>query len=139
MQIDINEITDALENVSNEREFYYGIKEAHIYEIMEDSVDGIVNPKKCEDISMSLENYIPLPKSQEINEYKIMQYFIYEIDDEKLQDELLHVIQGAGAFKRFREAITEKKMKSVWHRYRREALYDLAIKWCVDNNIEYHM
>jgi len=121
MKVKLIDVVDALDLTDGEKEHYYRI------------ADGAV----IDDLDGGLENCIPLPGKEDIKDYRMMQYFIYGLEDEKLQDELLHEIQGAGAFKRFRDAIAKHKLKNAWYRYKREELEDIARRWCVDNDIDY--
>ena len=67
-------------------------------------VDGEDNPELFEDIKEGfVEDYIPLPGQYDINEYRIMEEFIYELPAGKNQDVLARTIQGRGAFRRFKD------------------------------------
>ena len=64
--------------------------------------DGEDNSELIEEIEDSfIEEYIPLPGQYEINEYRIMEEFIYDLPEGRNQDTLERAIQGRGAFRRF--------------------------------------
>ena len=61
--------------------------------------DGEDNSELIEEIEDSfIEEYISLPGQYEINEYRIMGEFIYDLPEGRNQDTLERVIQGRGAF-----------------------------------------
>ncbi|MBF8282777.1 MAG: hypothetical protein HW378_1692 [Anaerolineales bacterium] len=51
------------------------------------------------------DDYIALPGKFDIHEYAIIQDFCHSIDDDELRGLLLDKIRGAGAFRRFKNAI----------------------------------
>ena len=60
--------------------------------------DGEDNSELIEEIEDSfIEEYIPLPGQYEINEYRIMEEFIYDLPEDRNQDTLERTIQGKGA------------------------------------------
>ena len=58
-----------------------------------DRIIIIKHPEKIKEI----EEYIPLPGQYEINEYRIMEEFIYDLPEDRNQDTLERTIQGKGA------------------------------------------
>ena len=58
-----------------------------------DRIIIIKHPEKIKEI----EEYIPLPGQYEINEYRIMEEFIYDLPEGRNQDTLERTIQGKGA------------------------------------------
>ena len=59
-------------------------------------MDRIIIIKQPEKIK-EIEEYIPLPGQYEINEYRIMEEFIYDLPEDRNQDTLERTIQGKGA------------------------------------------
>jgi hypothetical protein len=51
------------------------------------------------------DDYIALPGKFDIHEYAIIRDFCHSIDDDELRGLLLDKIRGAGAFRRFKNAI----------------------------------
>ncbi|MHC4632374.1 MAG: UPF0158 family protein [Planctomycetota bacterium] len=62
-------------------------------------------------------NYIALPTKFDIHEYSIM--------------------KGRGAFRRFNDAIRDYGIADDWYKYRDDALKEIAIEWCKENDIEF--
>ena len=80
--------------------------------------------------------YIPLPTKFDIHEYSIMEQFCLSLDDTEMSGLLYGLIKGSGAFRRFKNAIHEYDIADEWHSYRNNALKEIAIEWCRENNIE---
>jgi len=90
------------------------------------------------DILNNPEDYIPFPDQFYINEYSIMERFCLNLDDEKLRDKMYSSIKGSGAFQRFKNNIHYYGIADDWYKYKDEALKELAIEWCEENDIEYY-
>ena len=83
-----------------------------------------------------VEDYIPLPGQYDINEYRIMEEFIYELPAGKNQDVLVGAIQGRGAFRRFKDKLYDLNLEKQWYQYRDEAYEKIARQWCERHKID---
>jgi hypothetical protein len=81
--------------------------------------------------------YISLPTKFDINEYSIMERFCVSLDRQEIGDILYDLISGSGAFRRFKDAIYKYGVEDEWHKYRDNAIKEIAIEWCRENNIEF--
>jgi hypothetical protein len=77
------------------------------------------------------------PDEFDINEYKIMEDFCVTSQDHQVGLELLQLIKGSGAFRRFKNAIRELGVESAWYEFKRKALEKIAIEWLEENEISY--
>jgi len=82
-------------------------------------------------------DYIGLPTKFEINEYSIMERFCLSLNDSEMSDTLYSLIKGSRAFRRFKDAVHEYDIADDWYKYRNDALKEIAIEWCRENNIEF--
>lgn len=108
MKVKLEEIIEAMEFADMETEYYYDTKNERILMLFDGMVDGEDDPELFEDISEGfVEDYIPLPGQYDINEYRIMEEFIYELPEgkRKNRDVLERAIQGKGAFRRFKDKL----------------------------------
>jgi len=81
--------------------------------------------------------YIPLPTKYDIDEYSIMERFCLSLDNQEISDILCDLISGSGAFRRFKDTIYKYGVEDEWHKYRDNAIREIAIEWCRQNNIEF--
>jgi len=81
--------------------------------------------------------YIPLPTKFDIDEYRIMERFCMSLDNQEISDILCDLIKGSGAFRRLKDAIYRYEIEDEWHSYRDNAIKEIAIEWCRENNIEF--
>ena len=91
-----------------------------------------------DEINADPDNFIPLPDRFGIDGYQIMVGFISSLEDDKLSDQLLSIIQGRGAFARFIEKTYEFGLTGKWNKYRYGELKDAAVQWCQLNNIVFN-
>uniref|UniRef100_UPI000E4679D7 UPF0158 family protein n=1 Tax=Coprococcus sp. AF21-14LB TaxID=2292231 RepID=UPI000E4679D7 len=99
--------------------------------------DGEDNSELIEEIEDSfIEEYIPLPGQYEINEYRIMEEFIYDLPEGRNQDTLERAIQGRGDFRRFKDRLFDLNLEQKWYDYRDRAYERIAKEWCEKYNID---
>ncbi len=133
MKVKLQDIIDALEMVSIERDSYYNKETGDIFfsdigeyiEITEDELDEL------------FEQSIMLPTKYEINEYSMMEEFIEKINNPVIYNRLLSEIQGKRAFRYFKDACIDFGIINDWYQFRNEKYKEIAIKWCKDYNISY--
>ena len=82
-------------------------------------------------------DYIQLPTKYDIDEYSIMENFCMSLDKQEIGDILYDLISGSGAFRRFKDAIYKYGIEDEWHKYHDNAIKEIAIEWCRQNNIEF--
>ena len=131
MKVKLEEIIEAMEFADMETEYYYDTKNERILMLFDGMVDGEDDPELFEDISEGfVEDYIPLPGQYDINEYRIMEEFIYELPEGKNRDVLERAIQGRGAFRRFKDKLYDLNLEQQWYSYKDSAYERIARKWC---------
>ena len=136
MKVKLNDIIEALNFVNDETQYFYSIKKEEIIMVWDGMVNGETDPDLIEEIEENFEEYITLPGKYEIDEYSMMEEFIDSLPEGRKQDELYDVIQGRGAFRRFKDEVYELDLEQKWYKYRDDAYEKLAIEWCEENGIE---
>lgn len=137
MKVKLEEIIEAMEFADMETEYYYDTKNERILMLFDGMVDGEDDPELFENISEGfVEDYIPLPGQYDINEYRIMEEFIYELPEGKNRDVLERAIQGRGAFRRFKDKLYDLNLEQQWYSYKDSAYERIARKWCERYEIE---
>ena len=131
MKVKLEEIIEAMEFADMETEYYYDTKNERILMLFDGMVDGEDDPELFEDISEGfVEDYIPLPGQYDINEYRIMEEFTYELPEGKNRDVLERAIQGRGAFRRFKDKLYDLNLEQQWYSYKDSAYERIARQWC---------
>ncbi len=137
MKVKLEEIIEAMEFADMETEYYYDTKNERILMLFDGMVDGEDDPELFEDISEGfVEDYIPLPEQYDINEYRIMEEFIYELPQGKNQDVLERAMQGRGAFRRFKDKLYDLNLEQHWYSYKDSAYERIARQWCESHKID---
>lgn len=129
MKVKLEDIIEAMEFANMETEYYYDTQNKKVLMLFDEMVDG-------EDNQELFEDYIPLPGQYDINEYRIMEEFIYELPAGKNQDVLARTIQGRGAFRRFKDKLYDLNLEKHWYQYRDEAYEKIARQWCEKYKID---
>ena len=63
--------------------------------------------------------------------------FIDTLDNLEIKDNLHRLIQGKGAFRRFKDYCFDENIIQDWYKYRDERYKEIAIEWCKQNELEY--
>lgn len=81
--------------------------------------------------------FVEIPKIQSYEAYGFMESFIETIQNEKIRNRLFRAIQGRGAFRRFKDTISEwPEIEKQWFAYRDEAIRKEVIDWLESIGIE---
>lgn len=134
-KIKLCDVIEALEtsNGMEDIEQFYDTRNGQIELYSPDYDFGISE----DDLEENYEYYISLPSKYDIDEYSIMQNFINQIEDEKIQDQLDNAIHGRGAFRMFKDTLLRLKIEQSWYEFRDNAYKKIAINWCEENDIPF--
>ena len=83
-----------------------------------------------------IEDYIPLPRQYDMNEYRMMEEFIYDLPAGRAQNALDAAIRGKGAFRRFKDRLYDFDLQEKWYKYRDDCYEQIARDWCERFGIE---
>lgn len=112
MKVKLQDVIEAIDFAGMEAEYYYNTKTEEILLIFDGMINGERNPELIEDIREGfIEDYIPLPDQYDIDEYRIMEEFIYQLPSGENQDILDGAIRGRGAFRRFKDKLYDLGME----------------------------
>ena len=131
--IKLDKIIDGLEMVDNITDCYYNPEKD---EIFLSNIGEVENLSEDELDELFAESII-LPTQYEINEYRIMEDFIETIENLEIKSNLQKLIQGKGAFRRFKDYCFELNIIQDWYNYKEEKYKEIAIEWCKQNELEY--
>ncbi|QGQ93865.1 hypothetical protein EHS13_02560 [Paenibacillus psychroresistens] len=81
------------------------------------------------------EVYLDFTLRNGFHEYEIIEEFIGTISDTEVRKELFGVIQGRGAFRRFKDGIREHEVETQWYEFKEKKLRELVIEWCEENGL----
>jgi hypothetical protein len=80
---------------------------------------------------------LELPDRVHIDEWRMMQDFALEDEQCRCRAELDSAVHGAGAFRRFKDAIQRLGLEDAWYQYREAAFEQVAKEWLEENKIAY--
>jgi hypothetical protein len=140
-QVDLNEIVDALEMIAmTDDDFSRSFVNMHTGGVVTLFAGEDFSDVEDEDLEGDWipEHYTLLPDKDDLNEYEMMEAFCGSITNEKIQEDLLHAIQGRGAFGRFKTAIHCHNIENKWYEFQEERLKEIAIEFCELHGLTYH-
>lgn len=81
--------------------------------------------------------YVALPEADSREGYRDMEAFIDTVTDARLQGRLDRAIRGRGAFRRFRDTLSEDEAEEQrWYAFKQQRLEERAREWLADEGIE---
>lgn len=131
--VTLSKIIDGLEMVDNTTDCYYNQEKD---EIFLSNIGEVENLSEDELDELFAESII-LPTQYEINEYQIMEEFIETIENEEISNNLQRLIQGKGAFRRFKDYCFDVDIIQDWYKFKEEKYKQIAIEWCEQNDLKY--
>jgi hypothetical protein len=84
---------------------------------------------------VSTDRFKSLPTKYDVHEWEIMRKFADSVESEKISEELLRAIHGAGAFRYFKDTLRRCGIEKKWFEFREEALKTIAREWCEDEGV----
>ena len=136
LTIRLEELIIAIQSSNMELKIFYSTIEERLICVFDGLVDGKENSELIEEIECS-DDYILVPNKYDVDEYLMMEKFIYTIPSELIQSRLEELIQGKGAFRRFKDAIFNLGITEEWYKFRDECYKEFAKEWCDYHNIAF--
>jgi hypothetical protein len=154
VRVKLSSIIDGMDLLTDEMTSYLNTETGEVFSIMneafravEEEDDSLLDLFELEKEEVKIatdilsdENggkYISLPGKFEIHEWAIMRKFCDSVGDQKISQSLLNAIHGRGAFRMFKDSIHRLGIADQWYKYRDNAIKNIAIEWCQENDIEY--
>ena len=150
LTVKLDDIIEAMEFQSDEIQSYLNKKTGQVVTISYEEFSAAEQNRSIEDFPdwqqeqirvaediLYSEDYMPLPDKFEINEYRIMEKFCLSLNDDEIRNDMYYSIKGRGAFRRFKENIHRYDIAEDWYKFRDEMIREIAIEWCLYNNISF--
>jgi len=83
------------------------------------------------------EDYLKFPDETQVDRYVIMKEFCISVKNQRTSAALLELIEGSGAFRRFKAAIMRYGIEQDWYSFQDKALKVLAVEWLEKFKIEF--
>jgi len=124
------EIVEALESSSDELSWCYDRDGDKLKMVSEyEDTPYVLTKEEALD-----REFISLPSSYEIHEYRIMQCFAYG-QNEEVASVLLEKLQGRGAFRHFKDTVFAMDLEKSWYGYKQHAFEQIAQQWAEEHDI----
>ena len=100
-------------------------------------MDGDVITGDDEDIDIDDEAWIGIGAEDSRDKYRDMSDFADAVTDPVIVDRVERALDGAGAFRRFRNTVREAQppLDQIWYRFAHARAESRAIDWLVDNDL----
>ena len=134
MKVNIKEIAEELQTLSDEDCFYYNKETGELeYFNYEHENPNDLDIEEVEDD----EKFIRLPDKFDINDYGILKDFMFAQEDREIRDALYDIIHSKGVFKKFRQVVERFGILEKWYEFYAKAYEDIVKEWCEENGLEW--
>lgn len=137
MKCKLSLIIEGMDRANVDEKYYLDIKTGRVFVSTDMGIFYVDNSEQLDEEFLYSNDILSLPGQYEINEYKIIKDFIVTIEDVQIKNQLLIVIQGSGAFRRFKDSCINFGIIEAWYKFKNNSYYELAKEWCIWNNIEF--
>jgi len=148
--VSLKSIVDALQGVSDEYPSFLDLDSGEVITVSSEMLSAAEESEEGEEPDLldwerdlyeaakrvvHAERCLALPTQFDIHEWEIMADFVDSLEPGRIKQELADAIQGRGAFRHFKEALRRHNRQPAWYAFREEALREIAIEWCRDNEV----
>ena len=151
LTVKLNEIVEALNGAPEEIAYYLDKRAGEIILVTDEDMQAAEDDEpiseypdwqresilKAREVLRDPDHFLQLPDQFDIHEYQIMEDFCIQFEDRDIGRELQRLIKGSGAFRRFKNAISELGVDDAWYKFKQHALEEIAIAWLEKNQIPY--
>jgi hypothetical protein len=147
--ISLREVVEALETLSDDCVSYLDPDSGEIITVTEEE-RRLVEDESLDDVPewqrevlpkiravLESDRFLELPDRFDIHEWSIMGEFARGQDNDRIRQELLDAIHGAGAFRMFRGLIRRLGIEQNWYQFREKALTEIARDWLEEHKLRY--
>jgi len=132
LNIDLDELCEAMEDSSYEHEYYLDLETGEILFISE-YMDDEETEKLKGQIDEDFDRYERIPKAESHEGYQDMVDFIATVEDEHLCELLEVAINGKGAFRRFKDVLLNyPEERERWFQFKDKRMEERALEWLED-------
>lgn len=147
--VKLSDVVDAMDMQSNSLRTYLHRQTGELVTISDEECDAVEDEHDLDNYPewrqkaiqeakqvLTSDDFLRLPDQVKIHEYSIMEKFCYTLDA-GLNADMLELIRGSGAFRRFKNAIHRYDIADDWYRFKQTALEEIAAEWLEENGIAY--
>lgn len=136
MQIDLDEIIDAIQGGTRDVTYYLNTRTGDI--IMRDEKFPFRELNEIDDeLDKEWDSILELPNQRDANEVRMMRDFVYELPQGQAREALNTALQGQGIFRRFKDVCANYNLLNDWYEYEDARYVDFASRWCEDNEVQF--
>jgi hypothetical protein len=135
LNIDLDELCEAMEDSSYEHEYYLDLETGEILFVSE-YMDDEETEKLRDQIEADYNRYERIPTAESHEGYEDMADFIATVDNERLAELLEVAINGKGAFRRFKDVLLNyPEERERWFQFKGERMEERALEWLDDIDV----
>lgn len=134
-------ICDAIEMADDMWNQYLDIEEMEVVSVPAESYMGMLD-EEDQELADRIEEgwrtrFFSLPSKFDIHEYSIMEDFVWQLPQGRVQDSLADAIRGKGAFRRFKDGIYRFGIEEQWYEFEEARYQKMAVEWCENHGFGY--
>ena len=129
LRIDLDELCSAMEDSSDEHNYYLDLETGKLL-LISDYIDDDESKKLKDKFDENFDRYEQLPKAISFEVYEDMEDFIDTVSEDNLAELLRVAINGKGAFRRFKDVLEGyPEERERWFQFKNDKLKERALEW----------
>lgn len=150
LPINLDDLVQAMERMDiDENHYFLDTQTGKILVIMDEFYDEEADPEDVDEEEDDLpewqrqeradammvmndteDRFVDIPESDRHESYRMMEEFIHSVHDERAQDLLSRAIDGKGAFRRFKDTLSEfPVLRQQWFEFESQRKREWAQEW----------
>ena len=136
LNIDLNELCEAMEERSYDHEYYLDLETGKII-FISNYMDDQEARRLKDQIEEESDRYEHIPRAESYEGYEDMVDFIATVDNEHLAELLERAIKGKGAFRRFKNVLLNyPEERERWFEFKDNRMEERALEWLEDIDVK---
>lgn len=137
VKANLSELMDAFDNCRIGYEFYLDLETGELLRVSDEFMMTDETEKIYERLGSERERYLSIPTESSREGYQDMVAFTESLKDENLKEKLWIALNGRGAFRRFKDVLSNyPEKREEWFEFKDERLEDRVMEWLEENEIE---
>ena len=137
VKVDLDELMDAFDDCRIGYQYYLDLETGELLHILDEWMTTDEIERISERLNSEPERYLAIPTEGSHKGYQDMVAFTEGVENMDLKEKLLIALDGRGAFRRFKNVLSEyPEERQKWFKFKENRLKQRVIEWLEENEIE---
>lgn len=136
-KLKLSTVVEAFDRITEFNNVYININTNEIIELSDQYGDDDYYIEMSEMILENPKDYLFLPEKRDLKEYKMMELFIYTLNDKNMASLLYKAINRKHPYREFKNEVYRLNLKDMWFKFVDKQMLEKAKDYLFENRIDY--